>query len=304
MYVMKQKYSLVILAAGVGSRYGGIKQADSFGPSGEWIMDYAIYDAVLCGFSRVIVIVREDILTLMKEHLYALWHNKILIEFLIQPSPTQSTERTKPWGSGHALLSCKDILKEPFALVNADDFYGREAYKALSHFLTGVDNKKLHFALVTYLLKETISPAGSVSRGICELNAQQQLVSLVEKTHISSHNGIITNEEPQKEKEILGENTPVSMNCWAFTSALFPSVENQWNLFHQANKASTKAEFYIPSAVYYMMQQEKAVIDIIPDGKHWIGITYKEEQALVKEKIHKLVEDGYYPKDMRGEYNL
>ncbi|MDI9355507.1 MAG: sugar phosphate nucleotidyltransferase [Chitinophagaceae bacterium] len=298
---MKQKYSLVILAAGVGSRYGGIKQADAFGPSGEWIMDYAIYDAVLCGFSRVIIIVRKDILALIKEHIHTFWKNKISIEFIIQTPPKQSAERIKPWGSGHALLSCKDTLKEPFALVNADDFYGREAYKALSNFLMQVDNTKLHFAMVAYLLKETLSLAGSVSRGICELNTHKQLLSLVEKTHIASKNGIITNEEPHKEREILADNTFVSMNCWAFTSVLFTSLENQWNVFHQINKGSSKAEFYIPSAVYYMMQKENATIDIIPDGKNWIGITYKEEQAIVKEKIHKLVLERHYPDDIRKD---
>tara|TARA_R110000737_G_scaffold345162_1_gene373322 strand:- start:2700 stop:3635 length:936 start_codon:yes stop_codon:yes gene_type:complete len=292
---MTQSTSLVILAAGIGSRYGGIKQADSFGPSGEWLMDYGIYDSIQAGFTKVVIITRKDLRDVLYEHLNQWWGDKIEIEFVFQTPPAQHPDRVKPWGTGQAVLATKDVVKEPFAIINADDFYGRKAYLAMGKFLQSVDPTALHFSMVGYPLMETLSDAGSVARGICNVDAEGKLISVVEKTKILQSGANIVNEENVNNPEILDPKGFVSMNFWGFTPALFPELVGIWEEFYQANKNELKAEFYIPSAVTNLMQKKNAIVDVLPDGNDWMGVTYSQEKDMVMKKLHQLVNSGEYP---------
>ncbi len=292
---MTQSTSLVILAAGIGSRYGGIKQADSFGPSGEWLMDYGIYDAIQAGFTKAVVITRKDLHSVLYEHLNKWWGDKIEIKFAYQTPPEQHPERVKPWGTGQAVLATRDVVNEPFAIINADDFYGRKAYKAMGRFLQSVDPEALHFSMVGYPLMETLSDAGSVARGICHVDGNGKLISVVEKTKILQSGGNIVNEENEENPEILDPKGFVSMNFWGFTPALFPELVGIWDEFYQANRNELKAEFYIPSAVTYLMQNKGASVEVLPDGTGWMGVTYSQEKDMVMKKLHELVSSGEYP---------
>lgn len=292
---MNQSTSLVVLAAGIGSRYGGIKQADSFGPSGEWLMDYGIYDAIQAGFTRVVIITRKDLHEVLSKHLNERWGNKIEIGFVFQTPPQQHPDRVKPWGTGQAVLATKDVVKEPFAIINADDFYGRKAYLAMGKFLQSVGPATLHFSMVGYPLMETLSDAGSVARGICNVDAAGKLVSVVEKTKILQSGEHVINEENEGSPEILDPKGFVSMNFWGFTPAIFPELEGIWQQFYAANKNELKAEFYIPSAVTHLMQNKEATVDVLPDGNDWMGVTYSQEKEIVTEKLRKLVSNGEYP---------
>lgn len=293
---MGKAKSLVVLAAGIGSRYGGIKQADSFGPSGEWLMDYAIYDAIQAGFNKAVIITRQDLYDTLAAHLNKLWKDRIAIEYVFQTPPPQHPERTKPWGTGQAILATRDVIKEPFAVINADDFYGRQAYLAMGRFLDGVDPAKLQFCMIGYPLLETLSDAGSVARGICDIDPHGNLVSVVEKTKIFASGDQIVNGEEAGKPEVLNPQGSVSMNFWGFTPAMFAELENIWNNFYALNKNELKAEFYIPSAVTALMQQHGATVKVVPEGTGWMGVTYSQERESVSDRLKKLVELGEYPR--------
>lgn len=292
---MNKTTTLVVLAAGIGSRYGGIKQADSFGPSGEWLMDYGIYDAIKAGFTKVVIITRKDLYDTLASHLNDWWKGKIDLEFVFQTPPQQHPDRVKPWGTGQAVLSTKDVINEPFAIINADDFYGRKAYMAMGRFLQAVDPASLHFSMVGYPLKETLSGAGSVARGVCSIDSSGKLIAVVEKTKISAQGQDIVNEETDGQPEKLDANGLVSMNFWGFTPAIFPHLTNIWERFYQKNRNELKSEFYIPFAVTEMMENQQAVVDVLPDGADWMGVTYSQERDIVTEKLRQLVKAGHYP---------
>lgn len=296
---MSKATSLVVLAAGIGSRYGGIKQADSFGPSGEWLMDYAIYDAIQAGFTKAVIITRKDLYETLSEHLNEWWKGKIELSFVFQTPPLQNPERTKPWGTGQAVLATKEVVKEPFAVINADDFYGRKAYQAMGKFLQAVDPGTLNFCMVGYPLLETLSDAGSVARGICDIDADGNLISVVEKTKIFEAGDQIVNEEVEGKPEILNANGSVSMNFWGFTPAIFPELQNIWESFYSQNKEELKAEFYIPSAVTALMQNNGARVKVLAEGSGWMGVTYSQERELVTRKLRDLVQKGEYPQKLK-----
>ncbi len=296
---MSKATSLVVLAAGIGSRYGGIKQADSFGPSGEWLMDYAIYDAIQAGFTKAVIITRKDLYDTLSTHLNEWWKGKIELSFVFQTPPRQKAERTKPWGTGQAVLATREVVKEPFAVINADDFYGRKAYQAMGKFLQAVDPAKLNFCMVGYPLIETLSDAGSVARGICDIDAAGNLISVVEKTKIFESEDHIVNEEEEGKPEILNANGSVSMNFWGFTPAIFPELQNIWEAFYEQNKDDLKAEFYIPSAVTALMQNNGASVKVLAEGNGWMGVTYSQERELVTNKLRRLVADGVYPEKLK-----
>ncbi len=291
----KKKLTLVVLAAGIGSRYGGIKQADSFGPSGEWLMDYGIYDALQAGFTKIVIITRKDLYDVLSGHLEKWWGKKVEIEFVFQTPPPQHPDRVKPWGTGQAVLSTQDAVKEPFAIINADDFYGRAAYMAMGKFLKGANPSMLEFSMVGYPLHETLSDAGSVARGICDIDKSGKLISVVEKTKILQQGKSIVNEENPEKPEILDPKGLVSMNFWGFTPAIFSELEKVWKEFYEKNKSDLKAEFYIPSGVTYLMQNKGATVKVLPDGRDWMGVTYSQEKDMVMEKLNSLVKKGEYP---------
>ncbi len=291
--------TLVIMAAGIGSRYGGVKQADAFGPNGEWLMDYAIYDAIQAGFSDVVIITRSDLKDLLDQHIQAVWQDKIKVQYAIQSPPEGvNSGRTKPWGTGQAILATKDLVNNPFVCINADDFYGREAYQSIHHFLSNLDNDAPTFCLVGYPLENTLSDIGTVSRGVCTLNENNELVAITEMTKIDLADGKLRNENDDKSFTEIPFHSFASMNFWGFTCALFPELESQWNNFFAENIDELKAEYLIPTVVSKMMNEGKIKVKLLPDGKDWCGVTYSEEKDLVIAALRKKIADGIYPEKL------
>ncbi|MFN8259899.1 MAG: NTP transferase domain-containing protein [Chitinophagales bacterium] len=291
--------TLVIMAAGMGSRYGGVKQAASFGPSGEWLMDYAIYDAQQAGFNDVVLITRKDLLNDMQEHMDKIWGARLPIRFALQQPPADANpERTKPWGTGQAILATRDLVKNPFVVINADDFYGREAYVSMHQFLSNCDNHAPTFSLVGYALENTLSDIGSVSRGVCTLNENNELVSITEMTQIDLRAGKLQNENADGTFTDIPANSYASMNFWGFTCFLYEELENQWKAFYDKNRNEPKAEFLIPTVVSTMMNEGKIKVQLLPDGKDWCGVTYSEEKDLVIAALRSKIADGVYPDDL------
>jgi NDP-sugar pyrophosphorylase family protein len=293
-----KRLALVVLAAGIGSRYGGIKQIDGFGPCGETIMDYSLFDAVRSGFSKIVFIVREEIKDTVKEMFLPKLQGKAEVEFVIQsldkfvPPAYQKTERTKPWGTSHAMLCAKEVIHEPFAVINADDFYGQAAFRAVADFFdTEKDNAH---AMVGYTLKNVLSDHGSVSRGCGESDGQGYLKSVVERTTIIKENGKIISKEKDGDLEMSPE-TPTSMNFWGFHPSIMSLTERLFHEFLKNNHQQVKAEFFIPLVVNDMIKQGLGKVKIISGGSIWFGVTYKEDKEMVSSRIMELVKKGEYP---------
>ncbi len=290
--------TLLVLAAGMGSRYGGIKQIDGFGPSGETIMDYSLYDSIRAGFTKVVFIVREEILDTVKEIFLPKLKGKIEVDFVIQsldtlvPKEFLNSERTKPWGTAHAMLCAKDVIHEPFAVINADDFYGQEAFQAVAHFFK--TETQGHHALVGYTLKNVLSDYGSVSRGVGEEDANGYLTSVVERTNVSKENGKIIAKEKDGNIELSPE-AKTSMNFWGFYPSIFPYTEELFHQFLKENSGNIKAEFFIPIVANNLVKSGKGKIKVISGGSTWFGVTYKEDKEEVSRKIKELVAKGEYP---------
>lgn len=293
------KPTLLVLAAGIGSRYGGNKQLEGFGPNGETIMDYSIYDAIHSGFGKVVFIVREEILDLVKEIFEPKLRGRIEVEFIIQslssqvPEAYQNPERTKPYGTGHAVLCAKNAINSPFAVINADDFYGREAFMELGKFLTSKVQPDLH-CMVGYAIQDVLSENGTVSRGVCETNQANQLVGMVERTAIAKEADKIISRGEGEGMEI-SPDTPVSMNCWGFHPSFFQETEGLWKDFLDQNKDNLKSEFYIPLIANSLIQNGKAAIAILEGGKTWFGVTYPEDKPMVIDALKQLHASGEYP---------
>lgn len=292
----RPKFTLLVLAAGIGSRYGGIKQIDGFGPNGETIMDYSLFDAVRNGFTKVVFIVRDEILETVKEKFGPKLKGKVEVEYVIQaldtliPSQYRGTGRTKPWGTGHAMLCAKNVINEPFAVINADDFYGQEAFRSLSAFFnSGGEN-----AMVGYTLKNVLSTHGSVSRGCGETDANGFLKTVVERTTIVKEGDKIISKEKDLDRPLSPE-TPTSMNFWGFQPNMFAIAEEFFGEFLKNNHENTKAEFYIPLFVNDMIRVGKAKVKVIRGGNIWFGVTYKEDKDEVAQKIRSLIDAGEYP---------
>lgn len=278
---------VVIMAAGLGSRYGGLKQIDEFGPAQEYLMDYAIYDAYRAGITQICVIVRDNFKAEIQQIMTKKWsaYTDLKFNFISQeigdlPAPYKGNiEREKPWGTAHILFVLRNALKSPFLIMNADDFYGREAIQSLAEFLV---QKSGEHALVSYQLKKTLSLHGSVTRGICDIKAGQ-LVSIDEVSGI----------EPNDTREAYA-----SMNLWGFSPSAFAHVEELFVRFLEANSKSPKAEYQIPTMVNDLLKENKIKVAAIPTKSDWFGVTYQEDKDLVKNKIAGLVERGVYPKNL------
>ncbi len=296
------KPTLLILAAGIGSRYGGLKQIDPVGPNGQTILDYSLYDAKRAGFGKVVFIIRREI----EEDFKSVFANKLSktmpVEWVFQeidilPEGFQvPVDRIKPWGTGHAVLMASGKIKEPFAVINADDFYGFEAFtKAVDFFNT--DEKDNDYAMVAYELKNTLSDFGTVSRGICEVDEEGYLDSVVENTKIAREGAKVYNTELDGSKTELDENALTSMNFWCFKPAFFSQLESHFLSFIRSNINNPKAEFYIPTAIDTLIKLNQARVKVLPNSGQWFGITYKEDKPLVIDRIRKLTEAGDYPSD-------
>jgi NDP-sugar pyrophosphorylase family protein len=293
------KPTLLILAAGMGSRYGGIKQMDSFGPSGETIIDYSIYDAIKSGFGKVVFIIRKDFAENFKNIFEARLHGKIATEYVMQEMSsftegfTTPQERTKPWGTAHAVLCAKDAIHEPFAVINADDFYGRDGFEKAVQFLKdGVSPQT--WCIIGYQLAKTLSENGTVSRGVCQADADGNLVSIEERLKIYPEGGKIIDEENNTKKE-LRANTPVSMNFWGFYPNVFDYIHTLFQQFLKDNATNPKAEFFIPIIGDAFIREKKGKIKVIPTSAQWFGVTYKEDAPGVKSSIERLMATGQYP---------
>ncbi|MCH7401393.1 sugar phosphate nucleotidyltransferase [Belliella kenyensis] len=301
---MNQKPTLLVLAAGMGSRYGGNKQIDGFGPNGETILEYSIYDAIRAGFGKVVFIVREEILELAKEKFLPKIEGKIDAEFVLQsitsfvPKEFQNPDRIKPYGTAHAVLCAKEAVKEPFAVINADDFYGKEAFEILSKFLQSGVQPNLH-AMVGYAIQNVLSENGTVSRGVCTTNASNQLIGMVERTSIAREDGKIIARGNDEAIEIA-ENTPVSMNFWGFHPAIFNDIESMWLEFLPKNKDNIKSEFFIPLVANNLIESGRAAVEILEGGKTWFGVTYTEDKPVVITSLKSLHESGEYPESLWG----
>lgn len=297
--------TLVILAAGMGSRYGGLKQIDPITASGSFIIDFSVYDAVLCGFDKVVFVINKENLEAFRETIGKRFEDKVRVEYAFQDLNdlpegfTLPEGRTKPWGTAHALLAARNNVTDPFAVINADDFYGRGAYKLLAEHLSKAGGtKKPSFCMVGYRLRNTLTENGTVSRGVCQVNRCKKLVDVVERTKIYKDGEKAFFEEDGQSTE-LAMDTVVSMNCWGFTPDIFASVYEGFKTFlAQPTDNPMKREYYLPFAVKEAMDAGKCSVTVYSTEDSWYGVTYKEDKEPVKASIAKLISDGVYPEQL------
>lgn len=292
------KPTLVILAAGMASRYGSMKQVQSFGPGGETIMDYSIYDAIRAGFGKVVFIIRAQYAAQFQSIFEPKLKGLIETEYVFQESDSFTngysfpTDRSKPWGTAHAVLCAKEVVKEPFAVINADDFYGRNAFEQAVRFLqTGCDTRT--FGIVGYDLAATLSEHGTVNRGVCQLNEEGDLASITERINIARVNGIITCQDGLT-PDTLSEDTKVSMNFWCFATSFFDRTATQFANFLNESGQELKSEFFIPLVADQFIQ-EGGKIKVVPTQSSWFGVTYKEDAPFVQQSLENLINAGEYP---------
>ncbi len=298
------KPTLFVLAAGMGSRYGGLKQLDGLGPNGETIMDYSIYDAIRAGFGKVVFVIRssfeQDFKTVVINKFKDLIETDIVFQEIskVPEGSTYIAEREKPWGTNHAVLMGKEAIHEPFAVINADDFYGKESFAVLADFLRSVEGKQNEYCMVGYRVGNTLSESGAVSRGVCVVDENDYLQNVVERTHIEEKGGTISFKDENGEDIALHPNTPVSMNMWGFTPDYFNYSEEYFKEFLAENGQKLKSEFYIPLAVNNLIVQGKASCKVLDTPAKWFGVTYAEDRPQVVLKINELIRKGVYPEKL------
>jgi hypothetical protein len=297
------KPTLVILAAGMASRYGSMKQIQSFGPDGETIMDYSIYDAIRAGFGKVVFIIREEFAEQFKAIFEPKLNGRIATDYVYQHLSAFTNgyavpaDRTKPWGTGHAVLCCKGKVNEPFAVINADDFYGKDAFAKAYTFLTTQCNEQT-YCIIGYQLRNTLSDNGTVSRGVCDVDAAGNLTDINERTKIFARpEGDIVYEE-NDQLTVLPENSLVSMNYLCFAPGFIGLAESLFNDFLEKQGQELKSEFYIPTVTKHFVQSGKGVVKVIPTSSQWFGVTYKEDAPGVQASINALVAAGEYPSSL------
>jgi choline kinase len=302
--------TLLILAAGMGSRYGGLKQVDPVGPSGETLMDYAVYDALRGGFDRVVFVIRHDFEAAFREKIGRKYEGRVAVEYAFQefadlpagfvPPP----ERTKPWGTAHAIRAARHVIRAPFAMINADDFYGRDAFASLGAFLRDSRpsaDKRLHFAMVGYRLNQTLSEHGTVARGICRVSTDGILQDVLEMTKLLPVAGGVENRENEAAPVRLTGQETVSMNMWGFTRELMPEMDALFAPWLQANGSNLKAEWYIPFVVNELVKKGRADVRVLPTDSQWFGITYRDDRPRVAAAIQQLIDAGVYPANLWSE---
>ncbi len=296
------KPTLVILAAGMASRYGSMKQTEGFGPSGETIMDYSIYDAIDAGFEKIVFIIRKDFASSFEPRFNEKLKGRVQVEYVYQEMDSFvdkddiPADRTKPWGTGHAVLCAQDAVKDPFAVINADDFYGRDAFVKAVEFLTTKCDEKTA-AIIGYPLNRTLSKHGTVSRGVCRVNDRNELVDINERTSIAMKDGKIYYEENGQSHEVPSDSS-VSMNFWCFHPAIFNTIREQFTPFVKANRENIKAEFFIPIIADHFIKNEGGRVLVIPTSSQWFGVTYKEDAPAVKESLDELISGKVYPENL------
>lgn len=301
---MKSKPTLLILAAGMGSRYGSLKQIDKLGPSGETIMDYSIYDAVRAGFGKIVFVIRKSLEQDFKE-LFLRYSSRIEIDYVFQELDnvpvgiTVPAEREKPWGTGHAIMVAGDKINEPFAVINADDFYGKNSFDTIVKYLSRpITEEADKYCMVGYILENTLSEFGFVSRGVCDVDMKGKLTGIEECTKIQKiDDTVVYKDENGQDKHLTGKEI-VSMNFWGFPPTIFGHLRQQFLDFISKNAGNPKAEFYIPFAVNDLLREGKANVHVLTTTDLWFGVTYKEDRPTTVERLSQLVKAGVYPEKL------
>ena len=295
---------MFVLAAGMGSRYGGLKQLDGLGPNGETIMDYSIFDAIRGGFGKIVFVIRKDFEEDFRKKIISKYENHIPVEVVFQSIDklpegfTCPAERVKPWGTNHAVLMAKDIIKEPFCVINCDDFYNRDCFMVIGKFLSELpEGSKNRYAMVGFRVGNTLSENGTVARGICSKDADENLTTCVERTEIMRIDSKVSYKDEQGEWVAVGDNTPVSMNVWGFTPDYFQHSEEYFKEFlsDPKNMENKKAEFFIPLMVNKLINEGTATVKVLDTTSKWFGVTYAADRQSVVDKIQHLINEGVYP---------
>lgn len=293
--------SLLILAAGMGSRYGGLKQLDPVGPSGEVIMDYSVYDAIKAGFQKVVFVIRHDFEDEFKSKVGAKYANHIDVQYAYQeltdlPEGFSVPDgRVKPWGTSHAILTAKELINEPFCVINADDFYGSEAYRKIAKRLSNTDVKSADWSMVGFQLKNTLSEFGGVTRGVCQTDENNRLISIEEMFEIVKNGDAADAVDIDGNEKTLSLDAIASMNFWGFTPVLFDYLERDFVKFLEKFGKEMKSEFLIPTSVDEYISTEQATMEVLSSASKWFGVTYSEDKPYVQKSIKELVVAGDYP---------
>lgn len=292
---------MIVMAAGMGSRYGGLKQLDPVGPNGETIIDYSVYDTIRAGFGKIVFIIRRDIEQPFRQAIGNKYEKRLPVAYAFQqldmvPSGfTVPANRQKPWGTGQAVLITEPLIREPFAVINADDFYGFDSFKVLAGHLSRASIDATDYAMVGYTLRHTLSDHGSVSRGVCEIDAEGHLRHIRELTKIERVDNAARYTDDHEATHPLSGDEIVSMNMWGFTPPIYPQLRQVFTEFLQAHGQNEKTEFYIPSAVGQLVRQNRARVKVLPTDGAWFGITYREDKPAVIASIRALIAHGDYP---------
>ena len=301
------KPTLLLLAAGMGSRYGGLKQLDGLGPNGETIMDYSIYDAIKAGFGKIVFVIRKDFEQDFREKILSKYEGHVPVELCFQsldalPEGFTCPEgRVKPWGTNHAVLMAKDVIREPFCVINCDDFYNRNAFMVIGKFLADLpEGSQNRYAMVGFRVGNTLSENGTVARGICSKDSDECLTTVVERTEIMRVDGPVCYKDDLGQWVAVDDNTPVSMNMWGFTPDYFTHSEEYFKTFlsDPANMANPKAEFFIPLMVNKLINDGTATVKVLDTTSKWFGVTYAADRQSVVDKIQTLVNEGVYPEKL------
>lgn len=298
------KPTLLLLAAGMGSRYGGLKQLDGLGPNGETIMDYSIYDAIQSGFGKIVFVIRKDFEQEFRSKVLSKYEGHVPAEIVFQsldalPAGFACPEgRVKPWGTNHAVMMAKDVIREPFCVINCDDFYNRDAYRVMGRFLSSLPEGSTNtYAMVGYRVGNTLSDNGTVARGICSKDEQGHLTTVVERTEIMRVDGPVCYKDEQGQWVAVDDNTPVSMNVWGFTPDYFAHSEEYFKGFlsDEKNMQNPKAEFFIPLMVNKLITDGTSTVEVLDTTSKWFGVTYAADREGVVARIQQLVDEGVYP---------
>ncbi len=297
------KPTLVVLAAGIGSRYGGLKQIEPIGPSGEIVIDYSIYDAIAAGFGKIVFVIRRDIEEAFRAKADPHFARRIPVDYAFQelsdlPAGFQPpAARPKPWGTAHAVYAARKAVKEPFGVINADDFYGRSSFQLLADQLKKYDAKDNRYCLVAFVLRNTLSDFGPVARGVCRATADGHLAEVVERKRIEPDGHAAKFLDGEEWKPLTGDE-PVSMNLWGFTPTFFDYLEEDFRAFLAVSREDPKAEHQLPTVVDKLVHQRRVTVDILQSHEKWLGVTYPDDKALVQKGVRDLIKAGVYPEKL------
>lgn len=304
---MSNKPVLIVMAAGMGSRFGGLKQITPITPEGDLILDFSIYDAISAGFETVIFVIKREFEDLFREKVGSRMDHKIEVKYAFQelddlPAGYSIPDgRVKPFGTGHAVLACRDMVNSPFAVINADDYYGKQGFKLIYDYLTASSNSSGRYAMVSYSLDKTVTAHGHVARGICEVNSENKLISIVERTRIEKRpEGIAYTEDEGSSWHVLPDNTQVSMNFWGFSADMMKQLEDRFPIFLRDSLPVNplKAEYFLPGVVDQVLQEGSAEAEVLPSPDSWHGVTYQQDKENVTAALLKLKADGFYPRKL------